>query len=109
MPSDGWLLEPTEVELSEGGTAFDLLEQVCRDNQIHMEFSDTPLYNSAYIEGIGNLYEFDCGEQSGWMYAVNGVFPNYGCSEYVLEAGDKMEWAYTCDLGRDLGKSNFGQ
>ena len=41
-----------------------------------------------YIEGINNLYEFDCGEQSGWMYSVNGWFPNYGCSRYQLKDGD---------------------
>ena len=26
------------------------------------EFEVTPVYNSNYIEGINNLYEFDCGE-----------------------------------------------
>ena len=33
------------------------------------------MYNSYYVEGIGNLYEFDCGSESGWMYKVNGWFP----------------------------------
>lgn len=41
-----------------------------------MESNWTPAYNSAYIEGIGNLYEFDCGNLSGWMYSVNGVWPD---------------------------------
>ena len=45
-----------------------------------MEFENTPMYNSAYIEGIHNLYELDCGERSGWMYKVNDWFPNYGCA-----------------------------
>lgn len=27
--------------------------------------TDTPVYNSAYIEGIHNLYEFDVGKLSG--------------------------------------------
>ena len=53
------------------------------------------------IEGIGNLYEFDCGELSGWMYTVNGQAPNYGCSQYQLEDGDVVEWIYSCDMGRD--------
>lgn len=109
VPPDGWLLKPTEVELTEGESVFDLLERVCRENNIHMEFSQTPLYNSAYVEGIGNLYEFDCGEQSGWMYAVNDVFPNYGCSGYVLKAGDVVRWEYTRDLGKDIGGDNFAQ
>jgi hypothetical protein len=63
----------------------------------------TPIYRAAYVEAIQNLYEFDCGELSGWMYRVNGVFPNYGCSRYTLKAGDVVEWLYTCDLGRDIG------
>ncbi|MBO4990835.1 MAG: DUF4430 domain-containing protein, partial [Firmicutes bacterium] len=70
---------------------------------IHMEFKNTPIYNSAYIEGIQNLYEFDCGELSGWMYKVNDWFPNYGCSRYQLKEGDVIEWVYTCNLGIDVG------
>ena len=36
------------------------------------------------------------------MYAVNGWFPNYGCSRYQLNNGDVVEWCYACDLGEDL-------
>ncbi len=61
------------------------------------------MYNSAYIEGIHNLYEFDCGELSGWMYKVNDWFPNYGCSRYQLKDGDVICWEYTCNLGIDVG------
>ena len=68
-----------------------------------MEFENTPIYNSAYIEGINNLYEFDVGELSGWMYKVNEWFPNYGCSRYQLCDGDVVCWVYTCDLGSDVG------
>ena len=82
---------------------FNVLQRTCRQNAIHMEFENTPMYNSAYIEGIHNLYEFDCGELSGWMYSVNGWFPNYGCSRYALQAGDVIRWVYTCDLGNDVG------
>ena len=103
IPADGVLLAPTAVEFTEGESIFDVLKRVCRENKIHMEFSETPVYQSAYIEGIGNLYEFDCGEGSGWMYRVNGEFPNYGCSRYTLADGDTVEWVYTCDFGADVG------
>ena len=103
VPEDGWILEPVQVPFSGGESAFDVLQRVCQENRIHMEFTDTPLYNSAYIEGIGNLYEFDCGETSGWMYKVNDWVPNYGCSRYQLKDGDVIEWVYTCDLGDDVG------
>ena len=103
VPADGVLLAPAAVEFAEGESVFDVLKRVCRENKIHMEFSETPLYQSAYVEGIGNLYEFDCGEGSGWMYRVNGEFPNVGCSRYALTNGDTVEWVYTCDFGADVG------
>lgn len=103
VPADGVLLPVTEAAFAEGETVFDLLQRVCRDNDIPMESSWSPLYNSAYIEGIANLYEFDCGALSGWMYSVNGAYPNYGCSKYVLHDGDVVCWVYTCDLGEDVG------
>ena len=81
---------------------FDILKRETQKNNIHMEFSFTPLYNSSYIEGIANIYEFDCGELSGWMYSVNGWFPNYGISRYKVSDGDSIEFHYTCDLGADL-------
>ncbi|MBR6504066.1 MAG: DUF4430 domain-containing protein [Firmicutes bacterium] len=103
LPSDGVILAATTVSLSEGDTVFDVLKKTLKDKGILFEFETTPLYSGVYIEGIANLYEFDCGPLSGWMYAVNGVFPNYGCGTYKLKDGDRIEWIYTCDLGRDIG------
>ena len=103
-PSDGIILAPTEVTFYEGESVFDVIQRVCKEYNIHLEFSFTPIYNSAYIEGIHNLYEFDCGALSGWMYRVNGWYPNYGCSRYQLADGEVVEWRYTCnDLGKDIG------
>lgn len=104
VPEDGWLLKPQSVEFNEGESVYDVLLRVCKENEIHMEASWTPIYNSAYIEGIGNLYEFDCGYMSGWMYKVNDWFPNYGCSRYELKNGDVVEFKYTCNgYGADIG------
>ncbi len=105
IPDDGWVLKPVTVTFNEGESVFDVLKQACKDNKIHLEFSFTPIYNSAYIEGINNLYEFDCGSLSGWMYEVNDWFPNYGCSRYEVKNGDVIEWQYTCNLGEDVGES----
>ena len=103
VPEDGIIFAATTVTVYEGESVFNVLQREMRRAQIHMEFVNTPIYNSAYIEGINNLYEFDGGELSGWMYKVNGWFPNYGCSRYQLQPGDVIEWVYTCDLGRDVG------
>lgn len=101
--SNGVILAPTKVTFYEGESVFDVLQRVCKEKDIHLESSWTPIDNSAYIEGIHNLYEFDCGELSGWVYRVNGWYPNYGCSRYQLADGEKVEFRYTCDLGKDVG------
>lgn len=108
LPSDGMILNNTELSYSEGESVFDVLKRVCMDNKIHLEFSITPLTGGAYIEGINNLYEFDCGSISGWMYSVNGEFPNVGCSEYILSDGDDIAFLYSCDLGDDIGNHYRG-
>ena len=104
VPSNGVILATSSVEFEDGETVFDVLNRVCEYAGIQIEYSWTPLYNSYYIEGINNLYEFDCGNESGWMYKVNGWFPNYGCSSYTLKDGDDIVWCYTCNgLGADVG------
>ena len=94
------VLKNINLEIKEGETVFEVLEKVVRQNKIHMEYSGSG--SSIYIEGIDNLYEFDCGQNSGWMYSVNGVYPNYGCGAYKLKPNDVIEFNYTCDLGADL-------
>jgi len=103
VPQSGTIFSERPVTFYEGESVFNLLVREMKKNGIHLEFVNVPVYNSAYIEGIANIYEFDCGELSGWMYKVNGYFPNYGCSSYQLKAGDRVEFVYTCDLGNDVG------
>lgn len=100
IPDDGCILPDTVVEMPENSTALDAL-CVARDEYgIQMEYSGGK--KTAYIEGIGNLYERDGGRWSGWMYSVNDQYPDVGCGEYILKDGDHLKWDYTCDLGSDL-------
>ena len=103
VPDNGVILSTTTVTFTEGESVFDVLQRVCCDNGIQMDASWSGKYGSAYVEGIANIYEKDVGSTSGWMYKVNGCFPNYGCSSYTLSQGDVISWVYTCDLGDDVG------
>lgn len=102
IPANGCILQTTTVEFTEGDTVFDVLQKVTRDKGIPFDYTYSAVYGSAYIRGINNLYEFDCGNLSGWMYSVNGSFPGYGCSSYVLKDHDVIKWVYTCNLGADV-------
>ena len=99
VPASGCILDTTEFEIEDGDTVLDVLKMARDKFRLHMEYSGG---SGAYVEGINNLYEFDGGRWSGWMYCVNGWYPNYGCGVYYLKPGDKIEWNYTCDLGLDL-------
>ena len=106
VPADGIILPETRVALSGGESVFDVLQGVLRENNIHLEYSETPGLNSTYIEGINNIYEFDCGELSGWLYKVNGEFVSLGCDSVKVNNSDKIEFVFSCDLGRDSGGYN---
>lgn len=100
VPASGCILDTTTFEINDGDTVFDVLCQARDKFKLHMQYKGAG--NGIYVEGINNLYEFDGGRWSGWMYCVNGWYPNYGCGVYYLQPGDVIEWNYTCDLGLDL-------
>lgn len=106
VPVDGVILSATQFEFTPGESVFDVLLRATRGSGIHMEFREDSMYSGKYIEGINYLYEFDGGPLSGWMYKVNGQFPNYGCAAYTVEEGDAIVWMYTCDLGMDVGDNS---
>lgn len=105
VPKDGVILKKTKFVLNPKDTVFDILKRVTRYKNIQMEYQgvEDNKFGSAYIEGINYLYEFSCGELSGWGYSVNGKCPQYGSSNYKPKNGDEIVWSYTCDLGRDIG------
>jgi hypothetical protein len=106
--ANGGIVYSGAYQLNGGETAFDVLKNSMREAGIPLEFSTTPLYNSVYVEGIDNVYEFDFGDLSGWMYSVNGSFPGYSSSEYKVSAGDEIKFVYTLDLGKDVGNEYSG-
>lgn len=72
----------------EGSTAFDLLAGLCSENGWDIEGS------GSYVSAINGLAEFDAGSQSGWMYSVNGRYPEIPAGDYVLKKNDKVVWRY---------------
>jgi len=109
LPRDGMIFPKTDVPINEGDTVYDVLRRICKENKIHMESTKIAATNSYYIEGIANLYEFDAGNLSGWMYSVNGKFPQTSSSNYTLSGGEKIEIVYSCNIGVDVGDDYFNK
>jgi len=95
--SKDYLVSPREIQLHKGATAYEAL--VSLGLQLDTTGSDTNVYVAA-IDGLG---EFDHGTLSGWMYSVNGVFPNVSLGSYILSDGDVIQVRYTTNGGKDLG------
>jgi hypothetical protein len=109
VPGDGVLLPKTTVQLAPGSTAFDALLAATRQRGVHMEYTGSAAAKTVYVEGIGNIYQFDCGSLSGWLYSVNGSYQGVGMSTNSLSNGDAVEVRYTLDLGADLGAAGVRQ
>lgn len=92
----GIILAEAEYAIAEGATAMDILMAAAQANDIIIDAGD------GYVQGIANIYEFDCGEKSGWMYLVNGAFASLGANEYEVQEGDVISFLYSCDWGNDL-------
>lgn len=100
MEGDGTLFSNYEAEIREGDTAFSILERELVLNSILVEYNIT---DSVRVTSVGGLREGDFGEMSGWKYKVNGIFLDVPADQYVVKAGDVVEWVYTCDGGNDVG------
>ncbi len=97
---NGVILKETVCNISEGDSVYEVLSEITAANAIHLETNGSG--SSVYVEGIANVYEFDHGDLSGWQYLVNGEKPSVSCGEYIVKAGDKIEWIYSLSLGNDL-------
>ncbi|WP_177245754.1 S-layer homology domain-containing protein [Paenibacillus sp. BC26] len=102
----GYVLQNTSFELQPGDTAWSVLKRSLDAKGISYKTEYYASFGSVYVQAIAGDGEFDHGRYSGWMYNVNGQYPGYGSSSYTLKDGDKVEWRYTTNLGKDLGASN---
>ena len=107
IPKNGTILPTTEIRFSRGESVFDILQRVCRNEGIPMDYTYTVLYEGFYVSEIAGFRELTNGPYSGWLYKVNGWYPNYGSSNYEVNEGDEIVWAYTCNGGIDLGREDW--
>lgn len=100
IPDDGIILDTTEFSISSGDTAYSILLEASKRYDIRIDNRGSD--SNAYISSIQYLYEFEYGDLSGWMYRVNGEFPDVGSQSCTLSDGDRVEWLYTKNIGKDL-------
>lgn len=94
VPSDGYIMSSCSVTIPNDSTAYDAVKAACESQGVTMNVVSSSY--GKYIAGFNNIDEKDCGNQSGWLYFVNGSSPSKSCSKYKLSNGDNVVFSYTC-------------
>ena len=89
ISKNGYVLAPVTMELEKGATVYDALKKS------GLVFTSEGGMFGQYVSSIQSLAEKACGDQSGWKYEVNGVFPGVSCSVQKLQDGDTVIWHYS--------------
>lgn len=93
-PKDrGTILGATKVNFKDGATIFDIISQAAKKQGITVDSRGSGA--TAYIEGIDNIYEFDYGVKSGWVFKQNGVSLTKSIGIAKVKDGDRIECFYT--------------
>ncbi|WP_297522797.1 DUF4430 domain-containing protein [uncultured Clostridium sp.] len=90
-----------KVEIDDTISVFEATEKAFSKNNINIKSRGIRM--TKYVYSINGLAEFDHGGSSGWMYKVNGVFPNKSCGSFDVYPNDMIHWVYTLDGGKDVG------
>lgn len=93
---DTWIAAK-DYTIDGNANVLELLKEVLAKNGM----SCRTLRDETYIAGITKdgqeLAEFSNGQNSGWMYTLNGIHPDLGVKEQYLEDGDEIIFHYTDD------------
>lgn len=98
IPETGYRLKPDS-------TVYDLFTRALSDKGLDSEGA-----SGGYVSAIkapdsfGGFWlgEFDNGSGSGWVYTVNGDYPDVALTDYTLSDGDSVVWSYVDDYKEEL-------
>ena len=102
-----WLNNYRTTIPGDGATVYDAFIKACGDCNITHEGAANG-YVSSITKGNITLGEFDKGENSGWLYKVNGELPQVGLTDCSIKNGDNIVWYYTEDWLKDPSASHYG-
>lgn len=96
-------IQPTIVyDQPEGTTAMDVFQQVLKANGYTYEAKGS--YVQAVIKPDGTkVAEFSKGPNSGWVFRVNGEFPDVAMQDYQISDGDVIEVLFTANYMDEPG------
>ena len=101
-----WLNNYSTTIPGDGATVYDAFIKACADRNITHTGAASGYVSSITKDNI-TLGEFDKGENSGWLYKVNGELPQVGLTDCSIKNGDNIVWYYTEDWTKDPSASHY--
>lgn len=100
--TDMWIQPTIVYDQPEGTTAMDVFRQVLTANGYTYEAKGS--YVQAVIKPDGTkVAEFSKGPNSGWVFRVNGEFPDVAMQDYQISDGDVIEVLFTANYMDEPG------
>lgn len=98
-PAGMWM-DGKSVTVKKGSTVYHAFIEALRDSGITQSGAASGYVRSMTKGGV-TYGEFTHGDNSGWLYKVNGVLPNVALTQKKLADGDDILWYYTTDWKQD--------
>lgn len=102
---DYWIPR-TAVIVKEGSTVYHAFTKALDSAGITYVGAENG-YVRSITKGSKTLAEFANGENSGWLYKVNGTVLDIGLTSCSIQNGDNIVWYYTNDWTKDSGAGGF--
>lgn len=100
--TDMWIQPTIVYDQPEGATAMDVFQQVLTANGYTYEAKGSYVQAITHPNGT-RVAEFSKGPNSGWLFRVNGEFPDVAMSDYQLSDGDVIEVLFTANYMDEPG------
>ncbi len=108
MDNKKTLIDTVEYkDQDETTTVYDIFKKAMDANKYTYEKQGTYIPSITMPDGT-KLGALDRGQNSGWMYKVNGKIPDVSMGAYGLSDGDKIIVFYTNDYTKESGMSHYG-
>lgn len=101
-PNGTWLSK--SVTVKKGSTVYHAFVKALEGSGIFQSGAASGYVRSMTKDGV-KYGEFTHGENSGWLYMVNGMLPTVGLTSYHIDDGDSIYWYYTVDWTKDPAAS----
>ena len=94
LATDTYIFEGDEVTV---GDVFKAALEKAGLSYVGLEKNYISSIAAPEVCGGYELREKDNGQNSGWMYTVNGVHPSLGLNDWYVSTGDEIVWHYIDD------------